>query len=161
MEHGFPARLIVPGLYGYVSATKWLSSLSSTLEGLRRTGSRAAGRRRRRSSRSRASTRRRAARAWRRARCRGGHPPGRRGRGHQEGRGRVDGKEWQEATLATRRSSATTWVQWKWTWQATARTHFIEVRATDGTDEVQADKVTPPDPDGARSHHQVQVQVSR
>ena len=24
-EHGFPARLIVPGLYGYVSATKWLT----------------------------------------------------------------------------------------------------------------------------------------
>ena len=26
-EHGFPARLIVPGLYGYVSATKWLGEI--------------------------------------------------------------------------------------------------------------------------------------
>lgn len=29
-EHGFPARLVVPGLYGYVSATKWLSSIELT-----------------------------------------------------------------------------------------------------------------------------------
>lgn len=29
-EHGFPARLVVPGLYGYVSATKWLGSLRLT-----------------------------------------------------------------------------------------------------------------------------------
>ncbi|HEX6473866.1 MAG TPA: molybdopterin-dependent oxidoreductase, partial [Candidatus Limnocylindria bacterium] len=29
-EHGYPARLIVPGLYGYVSATKWLSALELT-----------------------------------------------------------------------------------------------------------------------------------
>ena len=32
-EHGFPARLIVPGLYGYVSATKWLGEIElSTLD---------------------------------------------------------------------------------------------------------------------------------
>ena len=29
-EHGYPARLIVPGLYGYVSATKWLSEIELT-----------------------------------------------------------------------------------------------------------------------------------
>ncbi|MFO7959392.1 MAG: molybdopterin-dependent oxidoreductase [Nitriliruptoraceae bacterium] len=29
-RHGFPARLIVPGLYGYVSATKWLQSIELT-----------------------------------------------------------------------------------------------------------------------------------
>ena len=29
-EHGFPARLIVPGLYGYVSATKWLAEIELT-----------------------------------------------------------------------------------------------------------------------------------
>src|SRR3546814_852930 len=26
-EHGFPMRTVVPGLYGYVSATKWLTEL--------------------------------------------------------------------------------------------------------------------------------------
>ena len=60
VEHGFPVRMVVPGLYGYVSATQVAgragadhASPTST-----RTGCRAAGRRRRRSRRSRASTRR-------------------------------------------------------------------------------------------------------
>ena len=30
IEHGFPARLVVPGLYGYVSATKWLTEIELT-----------------------------------------------------------------------------------------------------------------------------------
>ena len=30
LDHGFPARLIVPGLYGYVSATKWLTEIELT-----------------------------------------------------------------------------------------------------------------------------------
>ena len=30
IAHGFPARLIVPGVYGYVSATKWLSEIQLT-----------------------------------------------------------------------------------------------------------------------------------
>ena len=29
-EHGYPARLVVPGLYGYVSATKWVVDLELT-----------------------------------------------------------------------------------------------------------------------------------
>ncbi len=29
-RHGFPARLVIPGLYGYVSATKWLSEIELT-----------------------------------------------------------------------------------------------------------------------------------
>jgi DMSO/TMAO reductase YedYZ molybdopterin-dependent catalytic subunit len=29
-DHGYPARLIIPGLYGYVSATKWLSEIQLT-----------------------------------------------------------------------------------------------------------------------------------
>src|SRR5690606_24714863 len=30
LDHGFPARLVVAGLYGYVSATKWLSDIELT-----------------------------------------------------------------------------------------------------------------------------------
>ena len=49
-EHGYPARLIVPGLYGYVSATKWLTNIElTTLEAFDGTGCRSAGPRRRRS----------------------------------------------------------------------------------------------------------------
>jgi hypothetical protein len=37
--------------------------------------------------------------------------------------------------------------------------HHIEVRATDGTGEVQTDQRTPPAPDGARGWHSVDVTV--
>ncbi len=70
----------------------------------------------------------------------------------------VDGGDWQPATLATE-IGPQTWVQWKLGWQAAPGDHVIEVRATDGTGEVQTDQVTPPPPDGARGHHQIAVRV--
>lgn len=36
VEHGFPARLVVPGLYGYVSATKWVTDIELTTYAKRR-----------------------------------------------------------------------------------------------------------------------------
>jgi DMSO/TMAO reductase YedYZ molybdopterin-dependent catalytic subunit len=159
VDHGFPARLIVPGLYGYVSATKWLTEIElTTLEAIDaywvprgwakeapiltqaridvpQTGLRIP-----------AGPVAVAGVAW---------APD---RGINKVEVRVDGGQWQTATLATELSAAT-WVQWKWTWQAAVGMHFIEVRATDGTGDVQTDKVTPPDPDGARGHHQIQVQI--
>jgi DMSO/TMAO reductase YedYZ molybdopterin-dependent catalytic subunit len=30
LAHGFPARMVVPGLYGYVSATKWVTDIEAT-----------------------------------------------------------------------------------------------------------------------------------
>ncbi|HZZ47062.1 MAG TPA: molybdopterin-dependent oxidoreductase [Pseudonocardia sp.] len=36
VEHGFPVRMVVPGLYGYVSGTKWLSDMELTTFGARR-----------------------------------------------------------------------------------------------------------------------------
>ncbi len=71
----------------------------------------------------------------------------------------VDGGDWQAATLATE-IAPTTWVQWKWAWQATAGSHVLAVRATDGTGEVQTSTVTPPPPDGARGYHMIAVQVA-
>ncbi len=71
----------------------------------------------------------------------------------------VDDGDWQTATLATEISPAT-WVQWKWTWQATPGSHVIAVRATDGTGTVQTSESTPPAPDGARGYDRIQVQVS-
>lgn len=158
-EHGFPARLIVPGLYGYVSATKWLTEIElTTLEAIDaywvprgwakeapiltqsridvpRDGSSVA-----------VGPVAVAGVAW---------APD---RGISRVEVRIDGGAWQTATLATELSKAT-WVQWKWVWQATAGQHAIEVRATDGTGAVQTDQVTPPDPDGARGHHQIAVQA--
>jgi DMSO/TMAO reductase YedYZ molybdopterin-dependent catalytic subunit len=159
-EHGFPARLIVPGLYGYVSATKWLAEIElTTLEsfdaywvprgwsklGPILTQSRIdvppSG------STVKAGVVPVAGVAW---------APD---RGISKVEISVDGGDWQAATLATE-IGPQTWVQWKVPWQATSGQHVIEVRATDGTGEVQTAQVSPPPPDGARGHHQIAVQVS-
>jgi hypothetical protein len=157
-EHGYPARLIVPGLYGYVSATKWLSEIElTTLEAfdaywvplgwsklgpiltqsridLPHPGRVAAG------------LVPVAGVAW---------APD---RGISKVEVRIDTGDWQPATLSAAISKAT-WVQWRYDWQATPGDHRIEVRATDGTGEVQTDEVTPPAPDGARGHHHINVSV--
>jgi hypothetical protein len=70
----------------------------------------------------------------------------------------IDG-QWQDATLAAEISKAT-WVQWLFNWDATPGQHAIEVRATDGTGEVQTGRQTPPSPDGARGYHTIRVAVS-
>ena len=156
-RHGFPARLIVPGLYGYVSATKWLAELElTTLDAFNgywvplgwakeapiltqsridtpRGGSVAAG------------PVPIAGVAW---------APD---RGVSKVEVGIDG-QWQEARLSLPISDAT-WVQWVYDWNSTPGNHHIEVRATDGTGEVQTDQRTAPAPDGARGWHSVDVSV--
>jgi DMSO/TMAO reductase YedYZ molybdopterin-dependent catalytic subunit len=158
--HGFPARLIVPGLYGYVSATKWLSDIElTTLEAFDAYW---------------------VPRGWAKeapilTQSRidvpsangdvGSGPVAVAGVAWAPDRGisrvevKVDEGEWQNATIATP-IGPQTWVQWKWTWQATPGQHVIAVRATDGAGEVQSDQVTPPAPDGARGYHAVRVRVA-
>ncbi|HEX5826913.1 MAG TPA: molybdopterin-dependent oxidoreductase [Candidatus Limnocylindrales bacterium] len=158
--HGFPARLIVPGLYGYVSATKWLSEIElTTMEAFDAywiprgwakeapilTQSRidvpqASGQ-------VPAGTVAVAGVAW---------APDRGITGVEV---RVDDGPWQAAQVATP-IGPQTWVQWKLAWAATPGEHVLTVRATDGTGEVQTDEVTRPDPDGARGHHAITVRVA-
>jgi DMSO/TMAO reductase YedYZ molybdopterin-dependent catalytic subunit len=152
--HGFPARLIVEGLYGYVSATKWLKRielrgwddydaywvpLGWAKEGPIKTQSRidvplstkkmAAG-----------STYPIAGVAW---------APG---RGISKVEVQVDDGPWLEAELSPATSDAT-WRQWLFRWTAVAGKHQVSVRATDGTGEVQTAEVARPDPDGASGYH--------
>jgi DMSO/TMAO reductase YedYZ molybdopterin-dependent catalytic subunit len=158
-KHGFPARLVVPGLYGYVSATKWLAAIELTtreaVDGfwiplgwakdapiltqsridVPRTGARLT-----------AGPVEVAGVAW---------APDRGIAGVEV---RVDGGPWQAARLARPISDAT-WVQWAFAWSATPGDHRIEVRAIDGTGEVQTDQRTDPAPDGARGHHRISVSV--
>jgi DMSO/TMAO reductase YedYZ molybdopterin-dependent catalytic subunit len=159
-EHGFPARLIVPGLYGYVSATKWLSSIELTTveavdgywiplgwakNGPILTQSRidvpstdahvAAG------------PVKLAGVAW---------APD---RGIATVEVRIDDGAWQPARIS-RPISKATWVQWALDWAAVVGRHSVEVRATDGTGDVQTDQVTDPAPDGARGHHRIFVNVA-
>lgn len=158
--HGYPARLIVPGLYGYVSATKWLSEINLTTReafdgywvplGWAKDGPIL--------TQSRIDHPQDGADltvgplvidgvAW---------APD---RGIQGVEISVDGGAWQEAQLA-RAISKATWVQWMLTWQAAAGQHVIEVRATDGTGVVQTTDVTQPAPDGARGHMRISVTVT-
>ena len=67
---------------------------------------------------------------------------------------RIDDGDWQRAQIS-RPISDTTWIQWVLPWTAPAGNHTAEVRAVDGTGEVQTDEVTPPAPDGARGHHRI------
>jgi DMSO/TMAO reductase YedYZ molybdopterin-dependent catalytic subunit len=160
--HGFPARLIVPGLYGYVSATKWLSDLElTTLEAfdgywvplgwskeapiltqsridVPRFGQSVPA--------ARVAV---AGVAW---------APD---RGISKVEVAIDG-EWHDCTLSTPISN-TTWVQWLYAWDASSAApgdHTIEVRATDGTGAVQTADQSPPAPDGARGHQTITVKVA-
>ena len=150
--HGFPARLIVPGLYGYVSATKWLAELElTTLEafdgywvplGWSKEGPILT------QSRIDVPSSGQQVPAGRVAIAGVAWAPD---RGVSKVEVAIDG-QWQECKLSTPISKAT-WVQWLYAWDTTnvpLGAHTIEVRATDGTGNVQTDQVTPPAPDGAR-----------
>jgi DMSO/TMAO reductase YedYZ molybdopterin-dependent catalytic subunit len=159
-RHGFPARLIIPGLYGYVSATKWLSEIQLTTReavdgywvplGWAKdapilTQSRID--QPRPGSSLPAGDVQVAGVAW---------APD---RGVDAVEVRIDEGEWQPAQVSLPISD-TTWVQWSYAWPAQPGSHRIEVRATDGTGEVQTDQRTPPAPDGARGHHTISVSVT-
>jgi DMSO/TMAO reductase YedYZ molybdopterin-dependent catalytic subunit len=159
LAHGYPARLIIPGLYGYVSATKWLAELElTTFDAFqafwipRGWAAKAPILTQSRIDVPRFGATVAAGRtpiagvAW---------APDRGITGVEVN---VDGAGWQQAKLSTPISKAT-WVQWLLDWDATPGAHTIEVRATDGTGEVQTDALSAPAPDGARGHHRVQVTV--
>jgi len=146
--HGYPARLIVPGLYGYVSATKWLSDLEVTTWdgfdgywvplGWSKTGPIL--------TQSRIDTPKTGARLSGRVPIAGvAWAPD---RGVAKVEVSIDGV-WQEARLSSPISDAT-WVQWVVEWDVTPGDHTIMVRATDKTGETQTDVRTAPAPDGAR-----------
>lgn len=157
VEHGFPVRMVVPGLYGYVSACKWITELElSSFDDFDaywiprgwashapiKTQSRIDTPRRRAS----AGTVIVAGVAWAQQ------------RGIEAVEVRVDGGPWQEADLAGTVSSDT-WRQWSWRWEATPGRHELTVRATDSTGETQPERPSPPAPDGATGWHTVQIEV--
>jgi DMSO/TMAO reductase YedYZ molybdopterin-dependent catalytic subunit len=158
-EHGFPARLIVPGLFGYVSATKWLTEIRlTTLEGFNgywvpRGWAKEAPILTQ--SRIDVPTAFSSVPAGQVAVAGVAWAPD---RGVSRVEVQVDDGEWAEATTSTPISDAT-WVQWMYAWQATAGDHTLRVRATDGTGTLQTDQVTEPAPDGARGRHTIQVHV--
>jgi DMSO/TMAO reductase YedYZ molybdopterin-dependent catalytic subunit len=158
--HGFPARLVVPGLYGYVSACKWVVDLEVTTfaaaqgywvprgwsqMGPVKTESRidvpANGTPVKAGKVSVAGV------AWAQH------------KGIEAVEARVDHGPWQEATLATV-PGIDTWRQWVWEWDATSGTHLIEARATDKTGYTQTSVIAQVAPNGASGYPSTQVTVS-
>ncbi len=157
LEHGYPARLVVPGLYGYVSATKWLSKIELTTwdkEGYWvPRGWSALGPIKTQSRIDVPSTSKVAAGkqaiagvAWAQF------------RGIEKVEVRIDEGDWQLATLGADVSDDT-WRQWLLEWDATPGLHLIRVRATDKNGETQTEETAPVAPDGATGYHMVRVKV--
>jgi DMSO/TMAO reductase YedYZ molybdopterin-dependent catalytic subunit len=161
-EHGFPARLVVAGLYGYVSATKWLSEIELTgwdefdaywvprgwaKEAPIKTQSRIDTPMNR--STIEAQPRTVAGVAWAPTR----------------GISKVEVQlgedaDWVEAELSIPLSDDA-WVQWKAEWADPAPgRHRLRVRATDGEGNTQTEEIRPPAPDGATGYHSVLITVS-
>ena len=161
LRHGFPARLVVSGLYGYVSATKWLSEVElTTLEGfdgywIPRGWSKLGPVK----TQSRIDTPRRgtslragtevpiAGVAW---------APD---LGIDKVEVQIDDEPWVEADLGES-LGVNAWRQWRLGWTATSGRHLIRVRATDGSGETQTPDLAPPAPSGATGWHEIVVNVS-
>jgi len=157
--HGFPARLVIPGLYGYISATKWLTGIELTtrdevdgywigrgwakdapiktqsridVPGVGATVS--------------AGSVAVAGIAWAPI------------RGIEAVEIRVDDGPWAPARLADALGVAC-WRQWVYSWDATPGEHRLAVRATDGEGATQTDERADVVPDGATGHHTISVTV--
>jgi DMSO/TMAO reductase YedYZ molybdopterin-dependent catalytic subunit len=160
VAHGFPVRLVTPGLYGYVSACKWITDIEVTTFS--------------------AATAYWAQNGWdaqapiktesRIDVPNGGSPlkPGRTavaGVAWAQHKGiaavevQVDNGPWQEATLAAV-PDIDTWRQWVWYWDATPGLHLISARATDATGYTQTSVQEAPAPNGATGYPNVSVSVS-
>jgi DMSO/TMAO reductase YedYZ molybdopterin-dependent catalytic subunit len=160
LAHGFPVRMLVPGLYGYVSATKWIADMelatfdafdaywvqrgwaqqapvkiSSRID-TPRAGARLA-----------AGTTPVAGIAWAQ------HV------GIQRVEVQLDGGSWAEADLAPV-DTVDTWRQWVYRWPASPGDHLLRVRATDDAGQVQTAAVAEPFPDGSTGLHTIEVHVS-
>jgi DMSO/TMAO reductase YedYZ molybdopterin-dependent catalytic subunit len=159
VEHGFPARLVVPGLYGYVSACKWVTDIEVTTFA---------------SAYAYWATRGWSQQAPIKTESRIDVPagnstiaPGRTpvaGVAWAQHKGiaavevRVDQGPWQEAKLAAV-PDIDTWRQWVWEWDATPGAHEIEARATDATGYTQTSVQAQPPPNGASGYPSAGVVV--
>ena len=160
VEHGYPARLVVPGLYGYVSATKWVVDLELT----RFDRAEAYWTQRGWSARGPIKTESRidVPRAGREV------PVGpvtfggvawAQSRGIRAVEVQIDDNDWQQAELG-QSYSADTWRLWSFGWNAQEPGfHTITVRATDNTGYTQTSERADPVPDGATGWHSITFAV--
>jgi DMSO/TMAO reductase YedYZ molybdopterin-dependent catalytic subunit len=158
-DHGFPARLVVPGVYGYASACKWLQEIrlerldafdpywmergwatGGQMKTMARIDTPVVGRR---LSPGRLPV---AGVAW----------------SHHVGIDKVevqvDGGPWVPARLGA--GGLDTWRQWVVEWDATGGAHTVRARATDGGGQLQTSTPAGSFPSGATGWHTIEVQVA-
>ncbi len=153
---GYPARMIVPGLFGFVANTKWLERIELTTYAKRT----AYWTERKWATDGTILTQSRidlpksldtlpkdkpviAGVAWAQH------------RGITKVEVRIDDGDWQEASLATD-AGVDLWRQWSLRFDGPAGLHSATVRATDATGQTQPEQRTKVFPDGARGWHQIQ-----
>ncbi len=159
VSHGFPARMVVPGLYGYVSATKWVTDIKLTTFAAESSYWSQRGW----SQQAPIKTQSRIDVPNGTAPLKAGRIPiagvaWAQHRGIDAVHVQVDNGPWHEATLAAV-PGIDTWRQWVWYWDATPGNHLIQARATDDTGYTQTSVQSAPEPNGATGYPQVQVSV--
>lgn len=158
--HGFPARLVTPGLYGFVGATKWLARLTLTTYAAERAywteRQWATDAPIKTSSRIDTPTPLSTIPAGRTA-IGGVAWAQHRGVGSVEVR--IDGGRWRLATLGPD-IGIDSWRQWYLPWDATPGLHRLAVRATDLRGRIQVERRATPFPDGASGIQEVVVTVA-
>lgn len=159
LEHGFPVRMVVPGLYGYVSATKWLTELKVTtfdadtaywtprgysakapIKLSSRVDTPSIG------TAIDAGPTKIAGVAWAQT------------VGIDRVEVRIDNGDWQKATLSNP-INKDTWVQWYLDWSATSGTHYVSVRATDKEGTLQIQDPSPIAPNGSSGWQKTLIRV--
>ena len=159
-EHGFPVRMVVPGLYGYVSATKWVTELKVTTfeadeaywtprgysaEAPIKMSSRIDTPRLGKPAAS--GPLKIAGVAWAQT------------VGIEKVEVSIDDGDWQPAMLSTA-VNTDTWVQWVVDWEATSGTHYVAVRATDKAGNLQIEERAPIAPNGSSGWQRTLITVS-
>ncbi|MDQ2848004.1 MAG: molybdopterin-dependent oxidoreductase [Actinomycetota bacterium] len=160
VEHGFPVRMVVPGLYGYVSATKWVVDMEVTQfakvsaywtrngwsdHGPIKTSSRIdvpSG-----DKAISAGPFTVAGVAWAQH------------RGISKVQVQIDNKPWADCTLS-KPVSKDTWVQWSYQWDVTPGYHTIKCRAIDGTGALQIAAEQDVIPNGATGYNEINLQAT-
>jgi DMSO/TMAO reductase YedYZ molybdopterin-dependent catalytic subunit len=159
VKHGYPVRLVIPGLYGYVSATKWLTEIELTnwnfdAYWIQRTWSKEGPIK----TQSRIDTINDGDNL-----SPGKNPIGGIAWAPHRGIEKVEvstdgGETWNTARLA-KQLAEDTWRQYVYDWNARPGDYTIQVRATDGNGETQTASKAPPHPSGATGYHTIDVTV--
>ena len=159
-EHGFPVRMVVPGLYGYVSATKWLTELKVTTfakdEAYWTPRGYSAEAPIKFSSRLDTPSIGEAVPAgkipiagvaWAQS------------VGIERVEVQIDDGEWTPVTMSTPVNDDT-WVQWFMEWDATPGTHYVAVRAVNKNGDLQIEERAPIAPDGSSGWQRSLIRVT-